>query len=86
MANCLWLWRAFQELQTCRAVGFGALGPIPLTAVWEYVDRYGLPDWTIDALFTLDATWRQLERQGAPAPANDPAPQPRQLTGARRHG
>jgi len=56
----------------------GVLGPIPLTAIWEYVDRYALPDWTIDALFTLDATWRQLEtRQDNEAP-------PRQL-GA-RHG
>lgn len=62
MRDCLWLWRAFQELHTCRAIGFGTLGPIPLTAIWEYVDRYQLPDWTIDAIFSLDACWQAQER------------------------
>lgn len=65
VAGCLWLWRAFQELQTCRAIGFGVLGPIPLTAIWEYVDRYALPDWTIDAIFSLDAAWRAEEAHRA---------------------
>lgn len=58
MTGCHWLWRAFQELQTCRALGFGAVGPIPLPAIWAYVDRYQLPEWTVDAIISLDAEWR----------------------------
>jgi hypothetical protein len=73
VTTCAWLWRAFQELQTCRQVGFGVLGPIPITAIWAYVDRYALPEWAVDAVISLDAEWRadQARRAGA---ADQPAP------------
>lgn len=34
-----------------------ALGQIPLVAVFEYVDRYALPEWAIDAVLRIDAQW-----------------------------
>lgn len=77
-----WLWRAFQELATCRTFGMGVVGPIPLTAIWAYIDRYSLPEWTIDAIFSLDAAWRAGERQRAPAPA--PPPEARGAPARRR--
>jgi hypothetical protein len=57
----------FFELSTCRAFGMGGVGPIPATAIWAYVDRYRLPDWTCDAIFSLDAAW--LARRVTAAPA-----------------
>jgi hypothetical protein len=57
----------FFELSTCRAIGAGVLGPIPATAIWAYVDRYRLPDWTIDAIFSLDSAWLSRMRKAAPA-------------------
>lgn len=32
--------RALNDLDTCRPVGL-AIGPIPITAVWQYLDRQG---------------------------------------------
>jgi hypothetical protein len=40
---------AFWDLSTCRQVGFG-IGPIPLTAIWEYADRKGLDEGETDDL------------------------------------
>jgi len=31
--------RSFWKLSTCRALGFGSVGPIPWTAVVEFADR-----------------------------------------------
>lgn len=55
-----WLWRAFRELSTCRAVGM-SLGRIPIVAVHAYVDRYGLPEWCVDALLKIDVGWLAME-------------------------
>lgn len=53
-------------------IGMGAVGPIPLTAIWEYVDRYALPAWTIDAIFSLEAAWRAEEQRRAELPQMPP--------------
>jgi len=60
-AGADWLWRAFLELSTCRAIGFGVVGPIPINAIFQYVDRCGLPDWTVDAVISIDVAWRAAE-------------------------
>jgi hypothetical protein len=44
------------------------IGPIPLTAIWAYVDRYDLPGWAVDALLDIDRMWFETERQGAASP------------------
>lgn len=42
MTICL---RAWGELGTCRPLGFGGVGPIPITAVWQWCEMEGLdPD------------------------------------------
>lgn len=45
-APALWpgqgsIYRAFDELSTCRSTGFGYVGPIPWTATDRYAERYG---------------------------------------------
>lgn len=60
-----WLLQAFWELSTCRPLGFGLVGPIPATAIFAYVDRYRLPDWTIDAIYSLDSAWLGRQRRQA---------------------
>lgn len=55
----MWLYRAFRELSTCRAIGM-ALGHIPISAVHSYVDRYALPEWCVDALLKIDAAWLMM--------------------------
>lgn len=54
-----WLYRAFNELATCRSVGM-SVGPIPLSVMWMYVDRYALPEWVIDALMRIDRAWLEI--------------------------
>lgn len=56
-----WLLRAFNELSTCRQLGM-TIGPIPVTAIFDYVDRYAMPEWTVDALMKIDAEWLELVR------------------------
>lgn len=60
-----------------------AIGPIPATAIWAYVDRYGLPEWTVDAIYSLDASWMEAEhemmearRKTKPAPSEKPPAAP----------
>ena len=36
-----WVWEAFWELSTCRAVG-AVMGPIPWTAVRAYGEAHGM--------------------------------------------
>lgn len=55
----LWLYRAFRELSTCRTIGMTA-GQIPISAVHAYVDRYQLPEWSVDAVLKIDAQWLEL--------------------------
>jgi hypothetical protein len=33
------------------------IGPIPITAIHDYIDRYELPEWCIEALLRLDQEW-----------------------------
>ena len=53
-----WLWEAFLELSTCRAVGMTA-GPIPWTAVREYGIDQGL---TVDETYAMNCVVRHLDR------------------------
>lgn len=46
------------------------IGPIPISAMWAYVDRYELPECTIDELLALDVQWLASVRG---APADNPA-------------
>jgi hypothetical protein len=39
--------RAYAQLSTCRPIGMGGIGPIPITAVWEWEDRKGLIDRSV---------------------------------------
>jgi hypothetical protein len=64
-----WLASLFFELSTCRALGPGGFGPIPVTAIWAGVDRYGLPQWSIDAVISIDAAWLTRQRKAAPGAA-----------------
>lgn len=52
--------RAFDELASCRQVGFSA-GPIPWTAIVEYADRLGLDAENaadlVDMIRELDEAW-----------------------------
>jgi hypothetical protein len=81
LAACAWLWRAFQELSTCRLAFGDGPGPIPITAIWAYLDRYGLPEWTVDALISIDLAWRETHRDRLERAR--PRPQP---NGARGNG
>lgn len=52
--------RAYSQLSTTRAVGVG-LGPIPVTAIWDYADRTGisqdpvLREFFVDVIRSVDA-------------------------------
>lgn len=37
-----------------------SIGPIPITAMFAYVDRFGLPEWSMDALMRIDQDWLEL--------------------------
>ena len=41
-----------------------AVGPIPISAMWSYVDRYGLPEWSLDALMRIDGEWHKVHSDG----------------------
>lgn len=46
--------RAYNELDTCRKLGFGAVGPIPWTAIDRYAARHGyLGDDFDDLVYVL---------------------------------
>jgi hypothetical protein len=83
--DAAWLWRMWLELSTCRDFGAGVPGPIPITASWAYVDRYGLPEWTVDAMVTLDAAWREAEAR-RPANEGEKSNLPQPARGMIRHG
>jgi hypothetical protein len=42
------------ELSTERVNGMG-LGSIPLSKIWMYIDRFGLPDWWEPVLLQVDS-------------------------------
>lgn len=41
-----------------------SFGPIPITAVWQYVDRYALPEWSVEAIMRLDGEYLELVNHG----------------------
>ncbi len=52
---------AFAELSTERSIGF-QVGPIPLSRVWDYCDRWGLDDWALTyAIAALDRVYLNKE-------------------------
>jgi len=53
-----WFLTAFWKLSTCRAVGM-TLGPIPVTAIWEFSARHGLDS---DMSSTLEEVLARLDR------------------------
>lgn len=57
--------RAWWETGTCRVVGM-AVGPIPVTAIWEWCDRHGFDD---EAREIMTHVIRQLDNDRAEAEA-----------------
>jgi hypothetical protein len=52
--------RAYAKVSTCRAIGAAGLGPVPVTAIWEWLDRNGITDPALcrhveDVLGAVDA-------------------------------
>jgi len=43
----------------------GGAGPIPANVIWDAVDRFGLPAWASDAVFSIDARWLARQRKAA---------------------
>jgi hypothetical protein len=52
-----WLIEAFGELSTTRTYTFGGAANIPVTAIWQWYDRYGGPGWLVPALLEIDGVW-----------------------------
>lgn len=58
-ADLVWVWRAWEELRTCRSYSMNGPGPIPWSAIHEWAKRRGLTRdeeddlamwlWAIDA-------------------------------------
>jgi hypothetical protein len=77
----------FWRLSTCRGIGFGALGPIPWTAVDCYAKTYGFAENEIDyddfvfIVGALDEVFLDVSRKQADAAA---ARKSRGGSGARR--
>ena len=67
------------ELSTERVNGMG-VGSIPITKIWQYMDRFKLPDWWEPVLLQSDAAivasvHKEMERgeradRGKPSPKN----------------
>jgi hypothetical protein len=72
-----WLWRAFQDLNTCRSYGMGP-GPIPWTAIEQYAraDRLNADDsWVLhNVIRQLDNVW--LDFKAKTVPKTPPAAKP----------
>lgn len=63
MAMCIEAW---DDLQSCRPLGFGVAGFIPYTAITAWADRAGLD---LELFNLLKAVLRQLDRDRAAAEA-----------------
>ena len=46
----------FNELSSCRQIGF-SLGPIPITAIWSYADRYELSEDFCNLMRRMDVLY-----------------------------
>jgi hypothetical protein len=53
---------AFMELSTERQIGM-SIGPIPLSKVTEYLERYDLPYWWSGVISAADSTALQLNAE-----------------------
>lgn len=73
--------RAYNELDTCRGLGFGAVGPIP----WLAIDRYGIRhgyrgddfDDLVYVINSMDTAARKLQKslsEGQEGPGGKPKP------------
>lgn len=66
----------FWRLSTCRGIGFGALGPIPWTAVDSYAQTYGFAQNEVDyddfvfIIGQLDEEFLRVSRKQAAAAAD----------------
>jgi hypothetical protein len=60
LGNCGPILSAFHELSTERHVGM-ALGPIPMSKIVDYLERYGLPMWWGEVISAADSTFLQLQ-------------------------
>lgn len=58
-----WLFRAFRDLSTERQLGM-SIGPIPLSAIWAYSDRYGLGELFILQIQRLDEHYLRVVNDG----------------------
>ncbi|NJK89269.1 MAG: hypothetical protein HC923_07585 [Myxococcales bacterium] len=65
----------FWRLSTCRGIGFGALGPIPWTAVDQYASVYGFSEDEVDyddfvfIVGALDEEFLKISREQSEASA-----------------
>lgn len=57
---------AFFELSTERQVGMG-IGPIPMSAIRDYLERYGLPVWWTEVITASDGHFLSLQSKTEPA-------------------
>lgn len=57
-----WLIDAFWELSTARAIGFGGVGPIPITAIWAFADRHDCPPWFAEVIQAADLDYLAAQR------------------------
>jgi len=57
MIGLSWLWEAFMDLTTCRAIGM-SIGPIPWTAIQTYAESERL---TPEETWTLHQVTRHLD-------------------------
>ncbi len=55
---------AFMELSTERQIGM-SVGPIPMSKVYEYLDRYDLPLWWVEVISAADAMTLKLHADDA---------------------
>jgi hypothetical protein len=67
--------RAYAKVSTCRAIGAAGLGPVPVTAIWDWLDRNGITDPALcrhveDVLGAVDAA--AMRRANRPPAAEGP--------------
>lgn len=72
-----WLWEAYLDLSTCRAIGMGA-GPIPWTAVQRYaeVDQLGTEETRMlhGVIRHMDDVWlKHYNEKATPAKPKTPS-------------
>lgn len=66
--DLLWLWDAFWEVNSDRALGMGAEGRIPSVAIDAYARRHGIDDpsdfeWFRSVIRSLDSEYLSLRQR-----------------------